>query len=634
MNKIKTMEGTCSVNQNQKIFDFDPEVVASNGLDVEDYTFNNIYDWRNVRQGLNIPAISYSDQPYIVKTDDGAWLCVITTGSGKEGEPGQHTISMRSTDNGKSWSDPVPLEPVDGPEASYATLLKTPYGRIYCFYDHNTDNVREIIADKDAYPSGFCKRVDSLGYYVFKYTDDGGKTWSDKRHVVDVREMEIDRNNTYKGKIRFFWNVGKPFTDEGNGYVPLHKVGSIGKYFFTKSEGVLLKSANILTEKDPEKITWETLPEGEIGLRTPPGGGAIAEEQSFSVLSDGSFFCVYRTVDGHPVCTYSRDKGKTWSTPQYMTYTYQGRKLKHPRAANFAWKCSNGQFLYWFHNHGGKNYESRNPVWLCVGHEKDTPEGLQIEWSQPEILIYDDDPFIRMSYPDMVEEDGCFYVTETQKHLARLHQIDPDFMKTLFQFPTINEFAQKGLIVDLASIGQTPAEFKMPDLPKFRVRNLESKEYGGLYLRNGVTLDICFKLSSLHPGQNLLDNTNDEGRGFCIETDKQNTLRVTLNDGVSQSSWTLDPDILKTDHLHHVIVIIDSGPKIMTFLVDGQLCDGGEIRQYGWCRFSSEMLDINGRDKLIVGKEIEGSIKTLRIYNRAIMTTEAVGNYRAAIRHS
>jgi hypothetical protein len=29
---------------------------------------------------------------------------------------------------------------------------------------------------------------------------------------------------------------------------------------------------------------WETLPDGEVGLRTPPGGGPIAEEQSTVVL--------------------------------------------------------------------------------------------------------------------------------------------------------------------------------------------------------------------------------------------------------------------------------------------------------------------------------------------------------------
>ena len=46
-------------------------------------------DWRNIRTGRVIPTFSYADQPYVVKTDDGAWLCIVTTGAAKEGAPGQ-----------------------------------------------------------------------------------------------------------------------------------------------------------------------------------------------------------------------------------------------------------------------------------------------------------------------------------------------------------------------------------------------------------------------------------------------------------------------------------------------------------------------------------------------------------------
>ena len=310
-------------------------------------------DWRNIVTGLEIPSITYSDQPYIVKTDDGAWLCCITTGVGREGEPGQIVTTMRSTDQGKTWSPPLFVEPAGGPEASWAVLLKTPGRRIYIFYIHNSDNLRAVKADNPPYKDGLCSRVDSLGYYVFKYSDDDGRSWSEARYPIPVREMDIDRKNPYGGAVRFFWNVGRPFIHGGAAYVPMHKVGGFGEGFFTRSEGVLLKSANLLTESDPEKLAWETLPDGDFGLRTPPGGGPIAEEQSFSVLSDGSFFCVYRTIDGHAACCYSRDGGHTWTAPQYMRYA-DGRLMKHPRAANFAWKCANGKFLYWFHNHGGR----------------------------------------------------------------------------------------------------------------------------------------------------------------------------------------------------------------------------------------------------------------------------------------
>lgn len=52
---------------------------------------------------------------------------------------------------------------------------------------------------------------------------------------------------------------------------------------------------NVLSERDPDEISWQTLPNGDFGLRAPPGGGPIAEEQSYVALSDGSFCCVYRS---------------------------------------------------------------------------------------------------------------------------------------------------------------------------------------------------------------------------------------------------------------------------------------------------------------------------------------------------
>ena len=79
-------------------------------------------DIRNIRTGRTIPTETYSDQPYIVKTADGAWLCVVTTGAGREGQSGQHVVTVRSSDEGRTWSAPVDVEPADGPEASYAVL--------------------------------------------------------------------------------------------------------------------------------------------------------------------------------------------------------------------------------------------------------------------------------------------------------------------------------------------------------------------------------------------------------------------------------------------------------------------------------------------------------------------------------
>ncbi|HOS95651.1 MAG TPA: sialidase family protein, partial [Armatimonadota bacterium] len=338
-------------------------------------------DPRLITTGRPIPSEGYADQPYVVQTDDGAWLCVMTTGPGVEGAAGQHIIALRSTDRGQTWSRPVDIEPSDGPEASYAVLLKVPFGRVYCFYNHNTDRVAEVRRED----GGIYTRVDSLGHYVFKYSDDHGRTWSAERYEVPVREFACDRHNIYGGALRFFWNVGRPLVLGDAAIMVLHKVGAMGAGFFSQSEGVFLRSRNILTERDPAAIEFETLPDGDVGLRAPAGGGRVAEEQSVTALSDGSLFCVYRTADGWPACAYSRDGGHTWTPPAYHTYSPGGRRVKHPRAANFVWRCANGRFLYWFHNHGGGPvaqmpewgpYDDRNPAWLMAGHEVETPGGL------------------------------------------------------------------------------------------------------------------------------------------------------------------------------------------------------------------------------------------------------------------
>lgn len=177
----------------------------------------------------------------------------------------------------------MPVEAPGDVENSYAVMLKVPSGRIYIFYNHNTDNVREVklhhivMYGKDSFT-----RVDSLGHFVFKYSDDHGKSWSKKRYDIPFRLFQCDRDNVYGGKLCFFWNVGKPFIHQGTAFVSLHKVGQMGEGFFQQSEGALLTSDNMLTENDPEKIRWETLPDGDIGLRTPKGGGPVSEEQSIN----------------------------------------------------------------------------------------------------------------------------------------------------------------------------------------------------------------------------------------------------------------------------------------------------------------------------------------------------------------
>ncbi|HUU60364.1 MAG TPA: hypothetical protein VMZ50_12525, partial [Phycisphaerae bacterium] len=80
---------------------------------------------------------------------------------------------------------------------------------------------------------------------------------------------------------------------------------------------------------------------------------------------------------------------------------------------------------------------------------------------------------------------------------------------------------------------------------------------------------------------------------------------------------------------HHAAVIVDGGPKIISFVVDGRFCDGGEWRQFGWGRFSPDLRGAGGSDTLRIGPALRGEIKALRIYNRPLRTSEAVANFKA-----
>jgi hypothetical protein len=416
----------------------------------------------------------------------------------------------------------------------------------------------------------------------------------------------------------------------------------MGSGFFAQSEGAFLRSENILTERDPEKITFATLPDGTVGLRTPGGGGRVAEEQSVVRLSDGSLYCVYRTVDGWPASTYSRDGGHTWEPAAYQAFTPGGPRLKHPRAANFVWRCANGQYLYWFHHHGGpfiaqkaadlsgksgSPYDDRNPAWLVAGVERDGPTGKVIHWSQPEIALYDDDPFIRMSYPDLVEQDGKFSLTETQKNVGRVHDLPAALVDGLFNQFDARKIATANLALNLSGAA-LKTEVSMPKLPDFQARDSRRADHGTKDLRSGFSVDFWLDPDPLPAGTALLDTRTATGQGLLVSTAADGALRITLNDGREESSWASDPLVRPSPASpapRHIVITVDGGPKIITFVVDGVLQDGGNTRQFGWGRFSPTLRSAHGAPQL----RLAPAIRQIRLYTRALRTSEAVGNFRA-----
>lgn len=373
-------------------------------------------DPRNIRTGCVIPDEGYCDQPYVVVTRDGNWLCTLTTAGGSEGANDSHVVATISADQGRTWSEPVDIEPADGPDAVYIMPLVTPGGRVYGFYNYNGDNFR-------------CPtRSDCVGWFVFKYSDDHGRTWSAQRYRLPMRMTEVDRTNTFGGRIQMFWGIGKPITVGNSAILAFTKCG---KYVIERGEG-------------------------------------------------------------------------------------------------------------WF-------YRS----------DKSLLEGL---WTQGEL----------------------------------------------------KRASEKGRILDVAADQFQSDEIALP-------KALDATQGGGL------SLDCWIVLADLSPGQVLLDSRDESGRGLALTTGEKGVLRIEASDAQTRAAWESDPGLLTAGRRHHVVVTLDAGPKIIMFLVDGQLCDGGSTRQFGWGRYDADLGDVSGTGKY----RMAASVRHFRLYDRPLRTSEAVSNYHA-----
>ena len=192
--------------------------------------------WRNsdpryIGNGSEISGRTYADQPYVIVCNDGSWLCVLTTSTGTENAYMNNIISTRSYDQGKTWTVPVNVEQPESPQSSWAVQLKVSDGCIYVFYNYNKYGFTGI------------EGVMS-GPFMLKYSDDNGKTWSEKRYEVPIRKTKIDLENYTNGKNQFFWSIDKPVVTGKAAYITFTKILRTSQNqleFFKRSEGVYIK---------------------------------------------------------------------------------------------------------------------------------------------------------------------------------------------------------------------------------------------------------------------------------------------------------------------------------------------------------------------------------------------------------
>lgn len=578
-------------------------------------------DPRNFANGRLIPDEDYSDQPRIVVTQDGTWVCVLTTGPGNEGEQGQHVVATSSRDKGQTWTPLVDVESGKDKRSAYAIALITPTDRIYAFYCYNGDGISTL-------PNGKPIRDDMQGWCAFRFSDDKGATWSERQRVP-MRLTAADRGNDWQGKLQMWWAIGTPTIWDGKAMFGFTK---LGKYILQDGEGWFFRSDNILTERDPAKLDWQLLPDGEHGVRLPEFG-SVQEEFDIVHLENEDLCCVFRTTLGHAGSAYSRDGGHTWSQPDALRYESGGRRMKQSRACTKIWKTKSGLYLLWFHNNGtttynnGPNAGSRNIAWLSGGRLVNG----ELHWSQPEIGVYVEGGLLGCSYPDLIEDGGKYYISSTQKTEARVQEVETDLLEGLWQQHELRTVATNGLVLNLSGAKCTAkSTAKAPRIPPLSgdIQRRKSRDDTA----GSLTLDVAVQFTDLAPGQILLDSRDDAGRGYVLRTGDRANVRFEMSDGWQSAFWESDASLLKTNATHHIVAIVDGRAKVISFVMDGALCDGGAEKQFGFGRFSSTVKDISGGRNLQLAPQLHGELKHARLYTRALRTSEAVGNFHSLSR--
>lgn len=339
-------------------------------------------------------------------TSRGAYLVTWTMAS-EESKPDQRVAISRSVDKGSNWSAAriIAGDSIEYPgAASYSWLFEVPKtGRIYCFYLKND-------------PSVITVRRDITGWLKWQYSDDDGVTWRRVNARFDMGRGEwtsADSNvptsfiGIYAPHVTSWGDVLFSFARYG-----LKKKGD-RKYGSWMTEAYFLRLDNILTQPDPEKLTFSILPDSPQGLRIKRSNGMFwGNEPSWIELSDGRLMTAIRTRNDAVYYALSGDRGKTWTKPAPLRYCDGGDMVRNSNAPCPMVTLSDGRIVLMFFNARQSNtFGPRNPVWISIGVE-DLDAEQPIRLAEPvKFMEVDGKPplgstYVQIaSYSSLVEQD-------------------------------------------------------------------------------------------------------------------------------------------------------------------------------------------------------------------------------------
>lgn len=124
----------------------------------------------------------------------------------------------------------------------------------------------------------------------------------------------------------------------------------------------------------------------------------------------------------------------------------------------------------------------------------------------------------------------------------------------------------------------------------------------------------------------ILDCRDEAGRGVWLHTEPAEggeVARVLLNSTTGPVAFPSDPLSADTRGKVTIAVVVDGGPQMVHWVMNGRFADGGTGRPLGY-GFFPQVGDLNGAAQCRIGVRVE----SLRVYGRYLHVSELVANYR------
>ena len=334
---------------------------------------------------------TFNDHFHVLDDPSRGMLYAFWTQGSHEACEDEHIAFSKSSDKGKTWTEPVLLAGSHDrvnptPVAGWQQPMLSRSGRLYCLWNQETTVKKHL-----------------CGVMMGRYSDDQGETWSEPELVPFPSREDMDPADP---SIPPSWcNWQRPL-----------RLGARGKYLvgcsrhgqapYDERPGCKVEFWQYESiDDDPEirdiKISffstgrqsfYATMVKTEENY-VPREGPAI-EEAAIVGLPDGRLFAMMRSSLGHPVWSQSKDDGKTWTVPKVLLDHDGGTAFKHPRSPCPLFdlegpEARSGKYFALIHNtfdfNGISAYQNRGPLYKIEGTFM--PEADQPIWfSSPELF--------------------------------------------------------------------------------------------------------------------------------------------------------------------------------------------------------------------------------------------------------